>query len=32
MLLKPVSEQEIDSLFIEIERIMEWYIKADSKG
>ena len=30
MLLKPVSEQEIDSLFIEIKTIMEWYIKADS--
>ena len=32
MLLKPVTEQEIDTLFIEVERIMEWYIKADSKG
>ena len=32
MNLKPVGEHEIDSLFTEIERITEWYIKADSKG
>ena len=32
LFLKPVSEQEIDSLFIEVKRIMEWYIKADTNG
>ena len=32
MLLKPVSEQEVDSLFAEVERIMEWYAKADING
>lgn len=32
MLLKPVSEQEVDSVFLEVERIMEWYIKADING
>lgn len=32
MLLKPVGEQEVDSLFAEVERIMEWYIKTDANG
>ena len=32
MNIKPVGEQGIDALFTEIERITEWYIKADGKG
>ena len=32
MLLKPVSEQEVDGFFTEVERIMEWYTKTDAKG
>ena len=32
MSLKPLNHNEIDSLFTEIERIMEWYIKADADG
>ena len=32
MNLKPVIEGKIDPLLMEIERIMEWYIKADGKG
>ena len=28
MMLKPVTEHDIDNLFIEIERLTEWYIKA----
>ena len=32
MMLKPVADQEIDSLFIEIQRLTEWYIKADGQG
>ena len=30
--MKPVSEQEVDSLFAEVERNMEWYIETDAKG
>ena len=32
MTLKPVSESEVDSIFIEVERIMEWYTKTSSQG
>ena len=32
MILKPVSEHEVDSIFIEVERIMEWYTKTSSQG
>ena len=32
MMLKQIAEQEIDNLFIEIERLTEWYIKADGQG
>ena len=32
MMLKPVSEAEVDALFTEVERLTEWYIKTDSKG
>ena len=32
MILKPVTEQDIDNLSIDIGRLIEWYIKADSQG
>ena len=32
MLLLPVSEQEIDGFFTEVERIMEWHTKTDVNG
>ena len=32
MTLKPVGEQDVDTLFSEIERLTEWYIKTDAKG
>ena len=32
MLLKLVSEQGVDGLFTEVERIMEWYTKTDVNG
>ena len=32
MRLKPVSEQGVDGLFTEVERIMEWYTKTDVNG
>ena len=31
-MLKPVGEQDVDTLFIEMERLTEWYIKADAHG
>ena len=32
MMPKPIAENKIDNLFIEIERRTEWYIKADGQG
>lgn len=32
MSFKPASEQQVDSLFTEVERTMEWYIKTDVNG